>query len=306
MGSSDWGMAMGEMLGQMFTQMLVNEGYPSPGNLGGSMAAAVLGGKGGGDGGKGGQFSLPSMPSALPGMPEGGGDQSAPAFNIPQAALRPGFKPKKICSFFLEGKCQKGLACTFAHSQDQLHPSAGAEAFIDSRSKFDWICPMCGDTQFARNTVCRKCATPNPLKDGPDPLATQAQLASLHAANQAASVITHPDLVTQVCSIHGKRRGQKYLMEDGIGGFRCAPGSECQTGGPGSATGLGAARPGMPNLAPGKELSPGDWICPGCMDHQFARNVVCRRCGTPRPEGAGLSVGGGKGTLGTSSRSAPY
>jgi len=28
---------------------------------------------------------------------------------------------------------------------------------------------------------------------------------------------------------------------------------------------------------------PGDWFCPGCSDHQFAKNTVCRRCGTPNP-----------------------
>lgn len=34
-------------------------------------------------------------------------------------------------------------------------------------------------------------------------------------------------------------------------------------------------------------LPPGDWMCPGCNDHQFARNATCRRCGTPRPSGVG-------------------
>merc|ERR1719231_1552768 len=34
-------------------------------------------------------------------------------------------------------------------------------------------------------------------------------------------------------------------------------------------------------------LPPGDWICPGCGDHQFSRNETCRRCATPKPPGAG-------------------
>jgi len=29
---------------------------------------------------------------------------------------------------------------------------------------------------------------------------------------------------------------------------------------------------------------PGDWICPHCQDHVFARNVSCRKCGAARPE----------------------
>lgn len=32
-------------------------------------------------------------------------------------------------------------------------------------------------------------------------------------------------------------------------------------------------------------LKPGDWICPGCLDHQFARNAECRKCGTANPAG---------------------
>jgi len=32
------------------------------------------------------------------------------------------FRPRKICNFFLEGRCQKGPACTFAHSESELAP----------------------------------------------------------------------------------------------------------------------------------------------------------------------------------------
>ena len=29
---------------------------------------------------------------------------------------------------------------------------------------------------------------------------------------------------------------------------------------------------------------PGDWACPGCGDHQFAKNWSCRSCGKPKPQ----------------------
>ena len=29
---------------------------------------------------------------------------------------------------------------------------------------------------------------------------------------------------------------------------------------------------------------PGDWNCPSCDDHQFARNTKCRKCGEPKPK----------------------
>eukprot|EP00434_Breviolum_minutum_P001208 symbB.v1.2.001057.t1/scaffold33.1/size517934/9 len=38
------------------------------------------------------------------------------------------------------------------------------------------------------------------------------------------------------------------------------------------------------NMAPdGRPMRPGDWACPNCGDHNFARNTQCRKCGTPRP-----------------------
>merc|ERR1712232_873093 len=41
-------------------------------------------------------------------------------------------------------------------------------------------------------------------------------------------------------------------------------------------------------------MKPGDWSCPNCGDHQFARNQHCRRCGTPNPNPGG-GMDGGKG-----------
>jgi hypothetical protein len=34
----------------------------------------------------------------------------------------------------------------------------------------------------------------------------------------------------------------------------------------------------------GGGLPPGDWNCPSCGDHQFARNQQCRKCGAPNPK----------------------
>ncbi|CAK0903238.1 unnamed protein product, partial [Prorocentrum cordatum] len=43
---------------------------------------------------------------------------------------------------------------------------------------------------------------------------------------------------------------------------------------------------------------PGDWNCPGCGDHVFAKNSTCRRCGAPKPEGVTQAVTGGPATVG--------
>merc|ERR1740121_906317 len=34
----------------------------------------------------------------------------------------------------------------------------------------------------------------------------------------------------------------------------------------------------------GQKFRDGDWKCPSCGDHQFARNDKCRKCETPKPE----------------------
>merc|ERR1719492_434581 len=38
---------------------------------------------------------------------------------------------------------------------------------------------------------------------------------------------------------------------------------------------------GMKGAAVG--FKDGDWNCPACGDHQFAKNSVCRKCSQPRP-----------------------
>lgn len=127
---------------------------------------------------------------------------------------------------------------------------------------------------------------------------------------------------TQPCSIHGKKRGMANLKEDGAGGFCCAPGFECQVspaeGGPrkkfkicqhwqqgrcGKGTActfahgeeeIGAIVDPNAIADGGKLVLSGDWYCPGCNDHQFARNTECRKCGQPNPNngGVGNNVGG--------------
>lgn len=46
-------------------------------------------------------------------------------------------------------------------------------------------------------------------------------------------------------------------------------------------------------LTRGVQLSPGDWLCPGCCDTQFSRNACCRRCGIEKSNAAETIVLGG-------------
>lgn len=213
----------------------------------------------------------------------------------PDGRLKRGFKPKKVCQFFLEGRCLKGAMCTYAHSEDDLKEGCGPEAWITNKQRdqqADWTCPACGDLQFARNAQCRKCGTPNPndIPQNVNQMGLMPGMPGMEGVMPIPSMAvdnSNPD--NKLCAVHFKKRSVRNLMEDGLGGYRCQPGFECQTGGPGGNKGGG--RP----AGPPPELSPGDWLCPGCQDHQFARNIQCRRCAHPRPEGFGPVPKGDKG-----------
>merc|ERR1719336_1415686 len=122
----------------------------------------------------------------------------------------------------------------------------------------DWMCPGCGDHQFARNAQCRKCGHAKP------------------EGTEAAAA--------------GGAAGAMMGMAGGCGG-----GFGGAMGGGMSAMAINAATLNAANM------KPGDWICQGCGDHQFAKNGNCRKCGAPRPDGTGASgamAGGQMGMLG--------
>lgn len=214
-------------------------------------------------------------------------------------------KKYKLCTFWEQGGCSRGRACTFAHGQEEIGLLSDPTAEPDGGTMTlpgDWTCPGCGDHQFARNTQCRKCST---LKPGDGE--------------------TLPPEPTMTCTVHGVERGVMQLTNDGAGGICCKPGLECNRGKGkgkgkdddgvqkkwrmctfhvmggckfGSTCGFAhdESEIGEPAIAgpqyggggkgkdgKGKGPLPGDWYCPGCGDHQFARNMECRKCGEANP-----------------------
>merc|ERR1711948_104859 len=91
---------------------------------------------------------------------------------------------------------------------------------------------------------------------------------------------------TAICSAHNRKRTIRNLADDGMGGFRCTPQNQCQgTGGGGMSAG------GMSGgcMSAGQKFAAGDWNCPACGDHQFARNTNCRKCGADKPMDVGIA-----------------
>jgi len=139
----------------------------------------------------------------------------------------------------------------------------------------DWICPSCGDTNFSRNTSCRKCG-----HDKPD----SSLGGFLKHTVPATPVEVEQFLVLNPVEQHAADKFRKMdakaqrlvINKGGLEGARDA-----------TAAFIGRMS-SIDKIARGTiVLPPGDWICPGCGDHQFARNDTCRRCATPKPPDAG-------------------
>merc|ERR1719491_2730034 len=89
--------------------------------------------------------------------------------------------------------------------------------------------------------------------------------------------------------------GDGSCCSDVLGIFSCGFGG--QQGGFGGQQGnFGALQNGFgasQGCAGGSpNMRPGDWTCPNCQDHVFAKNDACRRCGTPKSAAGGCGGGG--------------
>lgn len=177
----------------------------------------------------------------------------------------------------------------------------------------DWNCPGCGDHQFARNVACRKCATPRPSGFGPvggcggggfGMQMNQMNGGMMNAGGFGGGMAgvsgakpgdwscggcgDHQFGRNEVCRKCGSPKSEGTPMDGGMGGGM-AGGMGAPMGG-GMAGGMGAPMGG--GMAGGMTtMKPGDWNCPGCGDHQFGRNDVCRKCGTPKPANVESAVG---------------
>eukprot|EP00418_Pyrodinium_bahamense_P072646 CAMPEP_0179091870 /NCGR_PEP_ID=MMETSP0796-20121207/41989_1 /TAXON_ID=73915 /ORGANISM="Pyrodinium bahamense, Strain pbaha01" /LENGTH=335 /DNA_ID=CAMNT_0020789467 /DNA_START=41 /DNA_END=1049 /DNA_ORIENTATION=- len=161
----------------------------------------------------------------------------------------------------------------------------------------DWTCPNCQDLVFARNNACRRCSTPKP---------GAACMGTPSVASQPFSGATHGAVASP-----GPAYGRPSFSDIRPGDWHCPACFDLQFARNSTCRRCGTAHPGSsgqsvpsqqamtaatfysPPSVPapmaggvrGQEMRPGDWICPHCSDHVFAKNDACRRCSTPRPVG---------------------
>eukprot|EP00438_Fugacium_kawagutii_P002379 Skav201008 [mRNA] locus=scaffold991:271039:287091:- [translate_table: standard] len=141
----------------------------------------------------------------------------------------------------------------------------------------DWICTNCGDHNFAKNAQCRKCGTAKPQN---------LPGAGLSATTTRNQIAREGDWNCKMC-------GDLQFARNTVC-RRCGADKPADAGLTPAVTTPAAT----PTRAPGSgDLRPGDWMCPKCGDHVFARNENCRRCGQSRPTGADLAAMAAAGTL---------
>jgi len=179
----------------------------------------------------------------------------------------------------------------------------------------DWDCPSCGDWQFARNAACRKCgaARPEEARNGGGQMPRPAP-ARPEDARDGGNQMPRPERAQNaVCRKCGTARPEdarhagNQMPRPERADWNCPSCGDWQFARNAVCRQCGAARPEdarnggrqMPRPAPadrpeearnaGSQMprpKPADWDCPSCGDWQFARNAVCRKCGTARPEDA--------------------
>lgn len=142
----------------------------------------------------------------------------------------------------------------------------------------DWICPICADHVFAKNEQCRKCGHPRPAD----------VLAQMQSNRHQGTIAREGDWNCKMCgdlqfarNAACRRCGAEKPPDAGLTPAVATP----------------AATPVPVRSPTGGDLRPGDWMCPKCHDHVFARNEHCRRCGQTRPTGADLAAMAAAGTL---------
>jgi len=163
----------------------------------------------------------------------------------------------------------------------------------------DWICPACGDHQFARNDSCRRCSKPKPSGGiYEDELPTDLRYTPRRSSvDDAPAAFAH-----RAVANGGGGAGGSPQATPRAGDWHCESCGDLQFARNPSCRRCGALRPpgidghrgdraGGCRAAPSEpqiiDVRAGDWTCPNCGDHVFARNNACRRCDTPRPSAGG-------------------
>jgi predicted RNA-binding Zn-ribbon protein involved in translation (DUF1610 family) len=151
--------------------------------------------------------------------------------------------------------------------------------------KGDWVCPSCGDLQFARNKVCRKCQTPNPDPNAGEFVGTFTPGPGDWTCPNCSDLNFARNGSCRKCGTPNPDPNAVAACPTAAGDWSCPNCHDLNFG-----RNAACRKCGTPNPNPGAAQFPakqGDWHCPACGDLNFARNAACRKCGTPSPSPTG-------------------
>lgn len=138
----------------------------------------------------------------------------------------------------------------------------------------DWNCPSCGFSNFQRRTSCFRCSFPAAGGAGmnnngymKNPL--QPHNAQAGSQQQAAYKMRTPAGLQAMQVQSGPHMGQPQQQQQQQQRMRYNQGQRF---------GQGQQHQGGSNVP----FRAGDWKCATCTYHNFAKNVVCLRCGGPK------------------------
>lgn len=183
----------------------------------------------------------------------------------------------------------------------------------------DWICPnpACQDVQFERNLVCRRCGTAKPVEaasrpgvdgTGGDGAASEAEAWTCQECYniQLGTCLSCPRCgvpkpkvsSNNIASKKGdwicpNARCQDVQFERNSVCRRCGTPKPADPSQPSMPTSLNQTQ--RPAGGSSQVVAPEDWMCAECGDHQFARNLACRKCGAPRPKVSSNNIASKKG-----------
>ncbi|CCD22348.1 Nrp1p NDAI_0A01900 [Naumovozyma dairenensis CBS 421] len=170
------------------------------------------------------------------------------------------------------------------HTQDILIP------FPQSKNKprlGDWNCPSCGFSNFQRRTACFRCSFPAPNNSNTNNTNNGESNNNTQTTGEHTNTSPHSSLQQAVHhspyqtynklndSVTGSLNQQTYRYSNNnnsnIKIHNTANFNMPFT----SYTGNGSSVP----------FRAGDWKCPSCTYHNFAKNIACLRCGDPKLSG---------------------
>jgi len=137
----------------------------------------------------------------------------------------------------------------------------------------DWLCPSCGNHNFASKAACNRCQVPKETNGGG--FAPAAGKGEMRPGDWLCPSCGNHNYASKAacnrCQVPKAPNGGGFAPVKGNGAFGKGAGGFV------SAPYAGAMQPSAPG-----QMRPGDWCCASCGNHNFASKMACNKCQMPK------------------------